>query len=134
MANSGKDKYNGWVLFPYIDSDGRLRDIKAMDYNPDTGKRIKEPEVRCKFIGKEILNNWEANTVRCFYGEVLLQGNNKPVKIFESEATATYAAPFYPESVCIATGGSNGCKWTEKEKCNVLLGRQINLYPDIDEQ
>ena len=130
------NKYKGWVLFPYIDINGKIRDIKAMDYNSTTGKRIStknwDNQNRCFFIGKEILNNTEANTDRSFYGEHLLKGNNKLVRIFESEATATYSAPFYPDSVCIATGGNNGCKWTEKSKCSVLQGRTVILYPDID--
>lgn len=134
IANS--NKYKGWVLFPYIDIEGKIRDIKAMDYHPTTGKRIAtkngDSQNRCHFIGKEILNNPEANTDRCFYGEQLLKGNNKLVRIFESEATATYAASFFPESVCIATGGNNGCKWTENSKCSVLQGRTVILYPDID--
>jgi hypothetical protein len=134
IANSSK--YKGWVLFPYIDINGKIRDIKAMDYNPSTGKRIATKngdfQNRCHFIGKEILNNREANTERCFYGEHQLKGNNKLVRIFESEATATYSAPFYRDSICIATGGNNGCKWTEKDKCNVLQGRTVILYPDID--
>ena len=134
IANS--NKYKGWVLFPYIDINGKIRDIKAMDYNATTGKRIATKngdfQNRCHFIGKEILSNPEANTERCFYGEHQLKGNNKIVRIFESEATATYAAPFYPNSVCIATGGNNGCKWTEKDKCSVLKGRTVILYPDID--
>lgn len=136
LGNSGKDKYKGWVLFPYLDIQNRLCDIKAMDYNPTTGKRIAikngDNKDRCFFIGKEILNNPEANTVRCFFGEFLLKGNNKIVRIFESEATAVYSAPFYPDSVCIATGGSNGCKWTDKGKCSILQGRTVILYPDID--
>lgn len=132
LGNSTKDKYKGWVLFPYIDINGKIRDIKAMDYNPNTGKRIKEPFVKCCFLGKEILNNTEANTVRCYYGEHLLRGNKKIVRIFESEASATYAAPFYNDSVCIATGGNHGCKWTDRDNCNVLQGRIVILYPDID--
>lgn len=129
-------KYKGWILFPYIDINGNIMDIKAIDYNPATGKRIAikngDKQNRCHFIGKEILNNPDANTERCFYGEHLLKGNTKLVRVFESEATATYSAPFYPDSVCIATGGNNGCKWTEKSKCRVLEGRCVILYPDID--
>ncbi|MGB3227119.1 MAG: DUF6371 domain-containing protein [Saprospiraceae bacterium] len=132
LGNSMKDKYKGWVLFPYIDINGKIRDIKAMDYNSITGKRIKEPFVKCCFLGKEILNNTKANTVRCFYGEHLLRGNKRIVRIFESEAAATYAAPFYNDCVCIATGGKHGCKWTDRDKCNVLQGRIVILYPDID--
>jgi len=131
---SNSDKYKGWTLFPYIDIDFRIRDVKAMDYNPNTGKRISvkngDAKDKCYFIGKIILNNINANTERCFYGEHLLKDNNKLVRIFESEATATYAAPFFPESVCIATGGKNGCKWTENIR--TLIGRDILLYPDID--
>lgn len=134
IANSRK--YKGWVFFPYIDINGKIRDIKAMDYNPATGKRIAmkngDSQNRCHFIGKEILNNPDAITVRSFYGEHLLRGNNKLVRIFESEATATHAAAYFPESVCIATGGKNGCKWTEQDKCSVLIERNVILYPDID--
>ena len=136
LGNSGKDKYKGWILFPYIDIQNRLCDIKVMDYNPTTGKRISKKNgdsiERCYFIAKEILNNPGANTVRCFFGESLLKGNNKVVLIFESEATAVYSAPFYPDCICIATGGNNGCKWTDKDKCKVLQGRTVILYPDID--
>ncbi|MBK7694747.1 MAG: hypothetical protein IPI30_10620 [Saprospiraceae bacterium] len=134
LGNSKKCK--GWILFPYIDMMGNIRDIKVMDYNPTTGKRIAtkngDSQNRCHFIGKAILHNLEANTDLCFYGEHLLKGNKKLVRIFESEAAATYAAPFYPDSICIATGGKNGCMWTEKNKCRILLGRKVILYPDID--
>ena len=132
LCNSTLHKYKGWVLFPYIDIEGKIRDIKAMDYDSETGKRIKAPYNKVVFMGKEILNKPSANTHRCFYGEHLLKCNSMPVKIFESEATATYAAAFFPESICLATGGANGCKWTEKNKCKVLQGRFVTLYPDID--
>lgn len=134
IANSSK--YKGWVLFPYIDINSKIRDIKAMNYNPTTGKRIAtkngDSQNSCLFIGKDILNNPDAKTDRSFFGEHLLKGNNKLVRIFESEATAIYSAPYFTDSVCIATGGNNGCKWTEKGKCSVLQGRTVILYPDID--
>jgi hypothetical protein len=139
------DKYflatyrENWILFPYIDAELNIRDIKAMDYNLATGKRIAvkngDSKDRCHFIGNKLLSEQgfsEPNLKRCFYGEHLLKGNNKPVKIFESEATATYAAVFYPDSVCLATGGKHGCKWTEKSVFRVLRGRRVILYPDID--
>ena len=132
LGNWNKTWYQGWILFPYIDIIGRLTDVKAIDYNPTTGKRIKEPTPKCYFIGKKILENREANLTRCFFGEHLLNGNSKPVMLFESEATAVYASAFFPDFICLATGGKNGCKWTEEEKCSVLKGRLITLYPDID--
>lgn len=132
LANSNLYKYKGWILFPYIDINGNVRDIKAMGYNAQTGKRVKEPYSQVVFIGKTYISHSSANTVRCFFGEHLLRGNNKPVKIFESEATAVYASAFFPDCVCIATGGNNGCRWTERDNCIVLKGRDITLYPDID--
>lgn len=132
LGNWNNYNYKGWILFPYIDINNRLTEVKAIDYNPKTGKRIKEPYPKCHFIGKKLLTNQDANTGRCFFGEHLLIGNNKNVMLFESEATAVYASVFYPEVVCLATGGKNGCKWTEANKCEILKGHKITLYPDID--
>ncbi len=132
IGNSTLMKYRGWVLFPYIDIRGQIREVKAMNYNPETGKRIQTPVAEVKFIGKELLNDWDANLHRCFYGENLLKGNEKPVMIFESEATATYATPFYPQFNCLATGGKNGIRWMCQEISEVLRGHQVILYPDID--
>jgi len=132
LGNWNNEWYTGWIIFPYINIAGILTDVKAIDYNPETGKRIKEPYPKCHFIGKKILNNNEANTTRCFFGEHLLKDNRKPVMLFESEATAIYASVFYPDFICLATGGKNGCKWTAPDKCKVLHGRHITLYPDID--
>lgn len=133
IANSSESKRRGWTLFPYIDIELRVRDIKAMVYNPETGKRLREP-YSCMFIIKEaeFLNNKNAVTERCFFGEHLLKGNRKPVMLFESEATAIYASIFYPDKICLATGGKHGCRWTELKKCKVLYGHDITLYPDID--
>ncbi|MBK7311906.1 MAG: hypothetical protein IPI93_14315 [Sphingobacteriaceae bacterium] len=39
---------------------------------------------------------------------------------------------FFPDSICLGTGGNNGCKWSEKDKCQVLQGRLVTLFPDID--
>lgn len=119
------------TLFPYIDIRNRVRDIKLMEYNEFTGKRIREGG-KCFYIINRFLKKTEPNTSRCFFGEFLLIGNQKPVKIFESEATAVYCAPFFPDSVCLATGGKNGCKWTNEDVCSVLKGRKVTLYPDLD--
>jgi hypothetical protein len=134
LGNYGNcgNQYNGWTLFPYIDIQGRVRQMKIMDYNAETGKRVKEPQNKVLCVGKIILKNTEANIVACFYGEHLLAGNSKSVRLFESEATATYAAAFFPDSICLATGGTHGAKWVEPDVFKVLRGRKITLYPDID--
>jgi hypothetical protein len=129
LGNAGK--YPGWVLFPYIDHKWRLRQLKLMDYDPTTGGRIKEPQSRVLAIGKKVLKNEQANLQYCLFGEHLLSGNDKPVKIFESEATAIYCSVFYPGAVCLATGGKNGFKFTA-ENLHPLRGRTVTLYPDLD--
>ena len=45
-----------------------------------------------------------------------------------SHSTTTY----FPDFVWIATGGKNGAKWTERNVCKVLAGRQVILYPDLN--
>ncbi len=134
IGNSTDNQYYGWVLFPYIDHQGNITEVKAMDYDPLTGKRIKEPYSKCMFIGKRLISVSETgiNIERCFYGEHLLRGNDKPVKIFESEATATYASAFFDDYVCIATGGKYGVKWFNQNRMKALSGREITLYPDLD--
>lgn len=129
LATTSKQK--GYVLFPYIDLESNIRNLKAMNYDPTTGKRIHD-HFAIRFLGKKLLKNEEANLVLCFFGEHLLQGNMKPVMLFESEATAIYASVFYPDYICLATGGKNGCKFLQWEVCKVLQGRKVILYPDID--
>ncbi|HXB41431.1 MAG TPA: DUF6371 domain-containing protein [Bacteroidia bacterium] len=123
--------YPGSTLFPYIDIAYRVRDIKLMDYDEYTGKRKREGG-KCFYIVSKFIKKENLNTSRCFFGEHLLNRNNKPVKIFESEATAIYAAAFFPDSVCLATGGKHGCKWINESIVEVLRGREVTLYPDLD--
>ncbi|WP_025764993.1 DUF6371 domain-containing protein [Dyadobacter tibetensis] len=130
----GTDRYNGGVAFIYIDLNENVRQIKLMDYCRNTGKRVKEPG-RIMQVGKELAKKSgieQINIVACFFGEHLLRGNKKDVYIFESEATAIYASVFYPNCVCLATGGKNGCKWGEYDQYKVLMGRKVTLWPDID--
>lgn len=37
---------------------------------------------------------------------------------------------FYPEYIWLATGGKNGCKWTDSQVCKVLKNREVVLFPD----
>ena len=83
--------------------------------------------------GKKILNNQEANLLDCFFGEHLLKlYSEKQVAIVESEKTAIICSVYYPKYVWIATGGTNGCKWTERDVCKVLEGRDVVLFPDLN--
>lgn len=134
------------AVFPQIDTIGRLRQIKVIGYNPTTGKRLHKEHPAEKmtskgyvmdtqqdkvwFAGKTLLGNYEANLTQCFFGEHLLHGGND-VAIVESEKTAMIASLYMPNTVWLATGGKNGCKWTGREVSKVLQGKRVILYPDL---
>lgn len=122
---------NGNTAFLQVDIDGRIRQVKVIEYLP-TGKRNKK--TGAVFMGKKILNDNEASLKQCFYGEYLLSfdpSKEKGVAIVESEKTAIIASVYFPEHIWLATGGSNGCKWTERDVCKVLSGRRVTLFPDL---
>lgn len=129
---------NGYaVTFPYFDREGRLRQVKAVAYNPETGKRIKNGHSKIMAIGKDLLNNDEANLSNCFYNEIeLSERPTAPVMIFESEKTADILSLFNPEGfIYLAAGGQNGCKWYTPEDiqrvATLLKGREVILMPDL---
>lgn len=122
----------GSTAFWQIDREGRARQCKVMLYDTKTGKRVKDGSDKVYFAGKTILNNYAANLQQCFFGEHLLKDAPElPVAIVESEKTALYCSIKFPMLIWLATGGKQGCRWTEKEVCKVLEGRTIVLFPDL---
>jgi hypothetical protein len=121
------------VIFWQIDKAGNIRQSKAMAYNAETGRRLKaEGKSFVSFLGKKILKNDKANLQQCFFGEHLLpQFPEKPLCLVESEKTAVIMAGYHSEAIWLATGGKNGCKWTEEEVYQALEGRNLTLYPDL---
>ncbi len=131
----GSNVYRKGVAFLYCDIRFNVRQIKVMGYNKRTGRRIKEPFPEIAQIGKKLLENsgmTDVNIIPCFFGEHLLAGNSNDVYLFESEVTAIYASVFFPEVICLATGGKNGCRWDSPQQFNILKGRRVTLWPDID--
>ncbi len=136
------------AAFPQIDELGRVRQIKVMAYNPDTGKRMKKqdsaklwidreqkyvPDTRSIdkiwFAGKSILKNQEANLQQTFFGSHLVN-EAEHIGILESEKSALICSILMPSILWIATGGCNGCRWTEQSALELLRGKRIVLYPD----
>ncbi|MEG1867272.1 MAG: DUF6371 domain-containing protein [Bacteroides sp.] len=134
--------------FPQVDELGQVRQIKVMAYNPATGKRMKKqdaaklwidreekyvPDTRSIdkiwFAGKSILKNQEANLQQTFFGCHLIKDASR-VGIVESEKSALICSILMPDITWIATGGCNGCKWTESTVFKPLVGKRIVLYPD----
>lgn len=136
------------TTFPQIDSKGRLCQVKVMAYNPTTGKRMKKqdraelwsdkaqkyvfdsrPMDKIWFAGKTLLKNYEANLQQTFFGCHLVKTSSR-IGIVESEKSALICSILMPEITWIATGGCNGCKWTESTVFQPLIGKRVVLYPD----
>jgi len=119
----------GTTCFIQKDISGKMRQVKAMIFDPLTGKRSRyfEPKIiGCNLVG------YDKFLVQCFFGEDLLKGNSLKVAMCESEKTAAICSILYPQFVWIATGGKNGCNMTNPEVNQVLRGKEIHLFPDVD--
>jgi hypothetical protein len=66
---------------------------------------------------------------QCLFGEHLLSDKSKAVAIVESEKTAVVASVYFPQFIWLAAGSLNNLS---EERCNVLRGRRVLLYPDIN--
>jgi len=135
-VGSCKKLGEGTTLFAQKDIQGNYRQIKAILYDPQTGKRIKNIDpliIGRSELAKHIGQDYGSiNLLQCYFGECLLSGNSKPVALVESCKTAMIASLFYPQFIWIATGGKSGASWYSKEVCRVLAGRHIYLFPDVD--
>lgn len=136
------------TTFPQINEKGKVCQLKVMAYNPNTGKRMKKqdytelwsdrfskyiPDTRSMdkiwFAGKTILKNYEANLQQTFFGCHLIEASSR-IGIVESEKSALICSILMPEITWIATGGCNGCKWTESTVFQPLIDKRVVLYPD----
>lgn len=125
---NGSTVWKGATIFWQIDIQGKIRAGKIMLYNPNTGRRIKEP-ARIDWVHNK-LSLPEFNLVQCLFGEHLLaKDTKKPVGIVESEKTAIIASALLPELIWLATGGKDGLS---VNKCKVLKGRDVILFPDLN--
>ena len=123
---------NGSVIFWQIDIKGNVRTGKIMQYNPDTGKRIKHKSGAINWVHNILkrrdfkYTNYNLN--QCYFGEHLLKFYpDKPVAIVEAEKTAVIASMIYSNYNWLAAGNLNGLN-TEKSK--VLRDKHVILFPD----
>lgn len=127
----------GATVFWQLDADGNVRTGKVMLYNPETGKRVRQPYNHItwahRIIGRQDSGSGQAkafNLKQCFFGEHLLVTDPyKPVAIVESEKTAIIASVVIPKFVWLASGSLEGLS---PAKCKVLQGRQVMLFPDAN--
>lgn len=115
----GSTKNPGAVIYQQIDRDKKIRTGKIMEYDPETGMRSGLIDWVHSYNEKYILK-------QCFFGEHLI-GSGKPIAIVESEKACLIMNKCVPDYEWIASGGSNGLTY---EKCKVLIGLDVTLFPD----
>jgi hypothetical protein len=120
--------WQGATIFWQIDTQGKVHTGKIMLYNPTTGKRIKQPFNHITWV-HSVLKLSNFNLKQCLFGEHLLNGNNQPVAIVESEKTAIIASVYLPQFIWLAVGSLSNLN---QEKCNVLKGKKCVLFPDLN--
>ena len=121
--------WNGATVFWQVDNQSKIRTGKVMLYNPETGKRVKEPYNHVSWV-HSLIPHKEYNLSQCFFGEHLInEDRTKPIALVESEKTALIASYYLPQFLWIASGGKNGC--FNAKSLSVLRNRDVVLFPDL---
>lgn len=121
--------FQGGNTFWQMDINQKIRTGKIMLYDDVTGKRIKKYENWEHSIlrDKSLINDFHLK--QCFFGEHILKyETTEPVAIVESLKTALICYLFMPQYIWLASGGMHGLT---VEKCKVLKGREVILFPDL---
>lgn len=121
-------KWPGATVFWQLDINNKIRTGKIMLYDQKTGKRIKKPYNHITWVHSELkIENYSLN--QCFFGEHLINGNNQPVAITESEKSAMIASVYMPQFIWLAAGSISNLT---ASKLKLLSGRKVILYPDLN--
>ena len=125
---------NKEIIFWQIDITGKVRTGKIMQYNPETGKRIKHESGAIDWVHSKLKKSGtlpeDYNLQQCFFGEHLLTiYPEATVCIVESEKSALISSAIFPNFIWLASGGIQGLA---VDKCKVLKERTVILYPDLN--
>ena len=125
---------DGSIIYWQIGTDKRVRTGKIMQYNPLTGKRIKDASGAIDWVHAKLKRRGELpdnfNLVQCLFGEHLLNRYpDRVVALVESEKSALIGAGCYPDYVWLATGGRSQLS---ADKLKPLRGRTVIMFPDVD--
>ncbi|MBK7096743.1 MAG: hypothetical protein IPH57_17390 [Saprospiraceae bacterium] len=119
--------WNGSTIFWQIDQQGKIHAGKVILYDPETGKRIKQPFNYIHWIHKIMkLPGFELR--QCFYGLHLIN-DPKPIALCESEKTAIIASEYLPQFNWIASGGLQNIN---ENNLLYLKGKTVYLFPDAN--
>lgn len=123
------------TVFWQIDDEYKVRTGKIMLYDPETGKRVKEPYNKINWLHNpwhSLLNeNVDDYALRqVFFGTHLINQREGTINIAESEKTAIINSIHKPNSTWLATGG---LELINEEKLEPLKGRKLVFFPDKGE-
>lgn len=129
------NKWKGSTIFWQIDSEWDVRTGKIMLYDPETGKRVKNPYNHISWVHNPDKNLQEKSCVdfnlrQCFFGEHLITESTTACSIVESEKTAILCSLLNPKVTWLATGGLQNIS---EERLTPLLGKKLTFYPDKGE-
>lgn len=118
------------VVFWQIDSNLRIRTGKIMQYNPQTGRRVKSGVswVHSELKKQNLLpDDWQLT--QCLFGEhLLIKYPQKPIMLVESEKTSIIMSLYEPSFNWMATGGLNNLT---ENKIYPIRKQQITAFPDL---
>lgn len=114
------------TIFWQIDSLNRVRGGKMIEYNTQ-GKRSKYINWYHSYLIKSGSIK-QYNLKQCFFGEHLLNSQQKPIAIVESEKTACIMDIVFDKYTWMAAGSLRGLSY---DKLIPLKNHKIILYPDL---
>lgn len=123
---------DGKVIFWQMDVNGHVRTGKMMQYDPHTGKRLRNRHGGIDWVHSCLKRRHrlpaDFNLRQCYFGEHLLRiYPERPVALVEGEKTAVIGSMIYRDFIWLAAGNLNGLT---PEKSEVLRDRHLLLYPD----
>ncbi len=127
------NRWPGATVFWQADKEGRFRTGKVMLYNPENGKRVKQPVARIDWAHSILIKSGQIepnfHMSQCLYGEhQLAYRKEREVVIVESEKTATIASLYFPQYMWMAIGGLSNLSVTRLASIKTY---PIILYPDL---
>jgi hypothetical protein len=124
-------RYEDCVLFPSIDVEGRVRNVKVQHYETDVhSPRFAHADKKCCYwLGAQLLKEAVFDN-ECLFGEHLLRRYaRQTVALVESPKNAIIGAAVQPKYVWVATGNKAMLKRNVMEP---LRNRQVIVFPDRD--
>ena len=124
----------GEIIFPEIDTQGRCRTGKIMQYGED-GHRVKNERdavdwLHARYMRQQGKKASDFRLRQCLFGEHLLtERPDEMVALTESEKSAIICALVFPDFVWVSCGGKHGFK---PDLCKPLAGRNVLVYADAD--